>query len=170
MKNYMPIIFVMLLTSSCSTLNLAQNVVEPNSITGTYNMVQVGGTFPADAERVVILDVETDDYSFRPVTHPGRVKNFPGLTAEEALKKAEGFFSTNCAYNGFLIKEMNLPDGAFIGYELTPDYPSALCEDGNEIRVSYGMGEEGEIKVSTWLLLRVEEGGRANLAVPRKGP
>ena len=171
MKNYLPVLFsILLLTAACSTLNLGQNIVAPETITGTYNLIAVGGTFAADAERVVILDVETDDYSFRPVTGPGRVKNFPGLSAAEALKKAEEFFATNCAYNGFLVREMKLPSGNFIGYEITPDYPTALCEDGNEIRVSYGMGEDGEIKVYTWLLLKVDDGGSSSLPAPKKGP
>lgn len=170
MKNYLPLLLILLITASCSTLNPARNIVDPNSITGTYNLIQVGGTFAADAERVVILDVETDDYSFRPVTGPGRVKNFPGTSTEVALKMTEEFFASNCAYNGFLVKEMKLPDGSFIGYELTPDYPSALCEDGNEIRVSYGMGDEGEIKVYTWLLLKVDDGGSATFPTPKKGP
>ena len=160
MKNYLPVLLsILLLTSSCATLNLAQNIVEPENVTGTYNMIQVGGTFAADAERVVILDVETDDYSFRPSTGPGRVKNFPGVNAEEALKRTGEFFSTNCAYNGYLIKDLRLPDGSFLGYEITPDYPSALCEDGNEVRISYGMDEGTEITVYTWLLFKVDEGG-----------
>ena len=168
MKNLLPVLFVLLFTAACSTLNLAQTIVEPETITGTYNLIQVGGTFAADAERVVILDVESDDYTFRPSTGPGRVKNFPGISGEDALKKADDFFSSNCAYNGFLARELNLPDGSFIGYEILPDYPTSLCEDGNEIRVSYGMGDEGEIKVFTWLLFKVDEGGSSRFSVPRK--
>jgi len=170
MKKYLPFLFILLTTSACSTLNLGQNIVEPATITGTYNMIQVGGTFAADAERVVILDVETDDYSFRPSTGPGRVKNFPGTSAEEALERTEDFFSTNCAYNGYLIKELKLPDGSFLGYEITPDYPSALCEDGNEVRISYGMDEGDEIKVYTWLLFKVDDGGGSRFGAPKMGP
>ena len=88
--------------------------------------------------------------------------------SEKALKKAEEFFSSHCAYNGFLVKEMKLPDGSFLGYELTPDYPASLCEDGNELRVSYGLGEGGEIKVYTWLLLKAEEGRSNNLPAQKK--
>lgn len=60
-------------------------------------------------------------------------------------------------------------NGSLIGYEIIPDYPTALCEDGNEIRVNYGMGEQGEIKVS-WLLLKVDDGGSSKFPNPKKGP
>jgi hypothetical protein len=159
LNKYLIITSICLALVGCSSFNLGRDIVAPDSVTGSYNLILVGGTFAADAERLVILDVETDGYSFRPVTGPGRVENFPGMSGASALKKAEEFFFSHCAYNGFLIKEMKLPDGFFIGYELTPDYPAALCEDGNEISVSYGMGEGGEIKVYTWLLLKEAHGG-----------
>ena len=168
MNKYLIVIGICLALVSCSSFNLGRDIVAPDSVTGSYNLILVGGTFGADAERIVILDVETDGYSFRPVTGPGRVKNFPGMSSDTALKKAEEFFSSHCAYNGFLVKEMKLPDGSFIGYELTPDYPASLCEDGNVLRVSYGMGEGGEIKVYTWLLLKEEDGGGSNSPVKKK--
>jgi len=159
MKNILSVLLILLLTVSCSTFNPAQKIVEPETITGVYNLVQVGGTFRADAERLVILDVENDNYTFRPVTVPGRVKNFPGLSAGTALRHAEEFFATNCAYNGYFVKEMKLPDGSFIGYEITPNYPSILCEDGNQVIVSYGMQEDNVIQVYTWLLFNKGENG-----------
>ncbi|MEN8135079.1 MAG: hypothetical protein ABFS18_06025 [Thermodesulfobacteriota bacterium] len=168
MNKYLIITGICLVLVGCSSFNLGRDIVAPDSVTGSYNLILVGGTFGADAERIVILDVETDGYSFRPVTGPGRVKNFPGMSGEAALKKAEDFFSSHCAYNGFLVKEMKLPDGSFIGYELTPDYPVALCEEGNVLSVSYGMGEGGEIKVYTWLHLKEEDGGSNNFPVREK--
>ena len=168
MNKYLIVTGICLALVGCSSLNLSLDIVAPDSVTGSYNLILVGGTFAADAERIVILDVETDDYSFRPVTGPGRVKNFPGMSAATALKKAEEFFAPHCAYNGFLVKELKLPDGSFVGYELTPDYPTLLCEGGNEISVSYGMGEGGEIKVYTWLLLVEHSGGSNNSPVKKK--
>lgn len=168
MNRYLIVSSICLALVGCSSFDLGREIVAPKNVKGSYNLILVGGTFAADAERIAILDVETDGYSFRPVTGPGRVKNFQGMSGERALKKAEEFFSSHCAYNGFLVKEMKLPDGSFIGYELIPDYPASLCEDGNELRVSYGLGEDGEIKVYTWLLLKEEEGRSRNLPVQKK--
>ncbi len=168
MNRYLIVSSLCLALVGCSSFNLGREIVAPENVKGSYNLILVGGTFGADAERIAILDVETDGYSFRPVTGPGRVKNFSGMSGERALEKVEEFFSTHCAYNGFLVKEMKLPDGSFIGYELVPDYPVSLCEDGNELRVSYGLGKDGEIKVYTWLLFKEEQGRSRNSPVQKK--
>jgi hypothetical protein len=152
-------------TSGCASAGMDRELVmEKDAISGTYNLIQVGGTFSRDAERIVILDREDDAYSFRPVTGPGRVRNFPGIEAAEALRRAEDFFSDHCAYRGYRIRELHLREnGKTIGYELTPDYPGVLCEDGNEVLVSYGKPVDGEIKVYTSLLLKIKDNGSGML-------
>ena len=168
MKKYLTAIIGCLLASGCASLNLERDIVpDRSSISGTYNLIQIGGTFGSDAERIVILDIEGDDYSFRPVTGPGRVKNFPGIKGAAALQRAEEFFASHCAYRDYEIRELTLPGGGMIGYELTPDYPTALCEDGNEVTVSYGRENDGEIKVYTWLLLKVDDGGSGKFGVDK---
>jgi hypothetical protein len=163
MKRIMPTIFCCLLASGCASLNLGRDLLpDRDIIAGTYNLIQVGGTFGSDAERMVILDIEGDDYSFQPVTGPGRIKNFPNVKGDKALQRAEEFFASHCAYRDYQIRKLIMPDNGLIGYELTPDYPSGLCEDGNEISVSYGKGKDGEIKVYTWLLLKVDGGEAAD--------
>lgn len=160
MKKHLTLIISCLLASGCAPLTMERDLVtDRDSISGTYNLVQVGGTFGSDAERIVILDIEGDGYSFRPVTGPGRVKTFPGIKGADALQRAEEFFASHCAYRDYQIRKLTLPDNGLIGYELTPYYPTALCEDGNEVTVSYGRGDDGEIKVYTWLLLNVDHGG-----------
>ena len=155
MKNYTILLLAYLLLSGCASLAMEHVTVEnTGDIDGTYNLIMVGGTFVADAERIVILDAANDNNTFRPVTFPGRVNIVSGLGAEEALQKAEMFFAEHCAYDGFQIKKLSRPDGGFIGYELIPDFPPSLCEDGNVMQVGYGPGDEGETKVYTWLLLK----------------
>jgi hypothetical protein len=157
MKKSVMILGCWLLTSGCAGLNVEREIVtDRRQLAGTYNLIQVGGTFGNDAERVVILDIEGDAYSFRPVTGPGRVKNFTGLKVAAALRKAEEFFSDHCAYRDYQIRTLTLPGQGLLGYELTPNYPVVLCEYGNEVSISYGKGAEGEIKVYTRLLLEID--------------
>ncbi|MBU0481276.1 MAG: hypothetical protein KKG47_09255 [Proteobacteria bacterium] len=160
MNKYLIITALYLVIGGCAALTLERgDVVDRKEIAGTYNLVLVGGTYAADAERLVILDAANDGYTFRPVTAPGRVQLVPEIGAAEALRKAEAFFSDHCAYDGYQIKKLTKPDGGFVGYELVPDYPASLCEDGNILQVSYSQGNEGEIKVYTWLILKKEHGG-----------
>ncbi|HSH12673.1 MAG TPA: hypothetical protein VLA15_02955, partial [Desulfurivibrionaceae bacterium] len=105
-----------------------------------------------------LFDREGDLYSFRPVTPDYRVKRVGGLTAPAALAEAERFLAGHCAYNGYRVKSLALASGATVGHEVVPDYPVALCEYGNVVTVSYIVGDDGEIKVYTTLLLPVGDG------------
>lgn len=171
MKKYLILALTLLFAGGCATMRLArQNVVNPSEIIGNFNMITIGGTFGGDAERLVILDLENDAYTFRPVTGPGRVASYPGLPADQALTRAEDFFADHCAYRSYQIRELVMPDHGLIGYELLPDYPTALCEDGNEILVSYGGGNDGEIRVYTTLLLKVGGEDDDNSMLERVAP
>lgn len=145
-----------LMASGCASLQMERQIItDRSSISGRYNLIQIGGTFGNDAERVVILDIEGDRYSFWPVTGPGRVKTFPGVEGSAALQQAEQFFADHCAYRNYQIRKLTLPGGGIVGYELTPDYPTFLCADGNETLISYVRGDDSQIKVYTRLLLKI---------------
>jgi predicted small secreted protein len=166
MKKHLTFILIVLafLLTSCLTLSpgLRRDIVtEPAKITGTYDLILVGGVYADDPDRIAIYDIPGDGYEFQPVTEEYRVKRLPGLSAQIALEKTKEFFSEHCAYNGFISKELTLPVGESIGYEMIPDYPNILCEYGNEISVSYGKADNGVIKVYTRLMLREDDGGRS---------
>ena len=157
------LIFLTFFLTSClaGTAGLNRDILSgPEKISGTYDLILIGGTFPDDPDRLVIFDIPGDGHEFQPVTDKFRIKRIPGLPAQAALEKTRGFFSEHCAYNGFATKSLALPSGESVGYELLPDYPTILCEYGNEIRVSYGEEENGVIKVSTWLWIRKHENQR----------
>lgn len=138
---------------------LRQPVAAPKELPGLFTLILIGeGGGSSDAERVALFDREGDLYSFWPVTPEYRVKRLVGLTAPAALAEAERFFAGHCAYNGYRFKSLALASGATVGHELVPDYPVALCEYGNVVTVSYIVGDEGEIKVYTTLLLPVGDG------------
>ena len=159
MKNHLTfilIIFSFLLTS-CLTISpgLRRDIVtEPENISGSYDLILIGGAYADDPDRIAIYDIPGDGYEFKPVTEQYKVKWLSGLSAQIALEKTKEFFSEHCAYNGFISKELTLPAGGSIGYEMIPDYPTLFCEDGNEISVSYKSGDDGVIKVYTWLMLK----------------
>jgi hypothetical protein len=163
MKKHLTFILVILsfLLTSCLTYTPGLHrgiATEPEKITGTYDLILIGGAYADDPDRIAIFDIPGDDYEFQPVTEEYRVKRLSGLSARTALEKTRVFFSEHCAYNGFTSKELALPAGGLVGYELIPDYPTILCEYGNEILVSYGNEENGTIKVYTWLMLKEGEG------------
>ena len=165
MRKQIALVFIILtlLLTSCliGTSGLDRDLLsEPESISGTYDLILIGGAYAYDPDRVAILDIPGDGYEFKPVTEEYRVKRIPGLSARESLERAQGFFSEHCAYNGFDTKKLTLPGSEQVGYELIPDYPTVLCEYGNEIIVSYGKENNGVIKVYTRLMLREDDNGR----------
>lgn len=136
-----------------------QPVTAPAELPGLYTLVLIGEAGSgSDAERLALFDPEGDGYTFRPVTPDYRVKRLAGLTAPAALAEAERFFAGHCAYNGYRVKSLALSNGVPVGYELLPDYPLALCENGNVVAASYIVGANGEIKVYTNLVLPVGDG------------
>jgi hypothetical protein len=166
MKNHITFILIILtfLLTSCLTTGSSLHrdlITEPTKIAGNYDLILIGGAHANDPDRIAIYDIPGDGYEFKPVTEEYRVKRLSGLSAQIALEKTKEFFSEHCAYNGFISKELTLPAGGSIGYEMIPDYPNILCEYGNEISVSYGKADNGVIKVYTRLMLREDDGGRS---------
>jgi len=153
------LLLLVLTISGCAAVDLTRQIVaEPDKLPGTYTAILIGGTFAADADRVVILDLEGDRYTFQPVAPDYRIKRIEGLTAAAGVAEAVKFFSPHCAYNGYRVRSLKLPAGDIVGYEITPDYPSSLCEWGNTVTVGYDVKADGVIKVYTSLLLPTEEG------------
>jgi len=133
---------------------LARNeVAVPGEIPGVYTLLLAGASYNNDPERVAILDLEGDAYTFQPVMPAYRYTKVPGLPAAAALIQAEKYLALHCAYNGYRLKSLALPDGKIVGYELIPDLPAALCEYGNVVTVAYGVGDDGVIKVYTHLVM-----------------
>lgn len=146
------VLLIMLFCSvgSVSAADLSRkDVAAPGEIPGVFTLILAGATYDNDPERVAILDLEGDGYSFQPVMTDYRVKKVAGLTAVAALPLAEKYFSLHCAYNGYRLKGLALPDGRIVGYELIPDLPAALCGYGNVVTVGYRLGDDGVIKVYT---------------------
>ena len=156
------VILSFLLTSCLTTSSgLRRDLLsEPEKLAGTYDLILIGGAYPDDPERIVIYDIPGDGYEFQPTTEKYKIKRLSALSAQAALKKTRKFFSEHCAYNGFVTKELVLVSSGSIGYELVPDYPTDLCQRGNEVTVSYGKENNGVIKVSTWLLSKERDEGR----------
>ena len=137
-----------------ATPGLTRNdVAVPGEIPGVFTLLLAGASYDNDPERVAILDLEGDGYTFQPVMADYKYSKVAGLTAAAALSQAEKYLSVHCAYNGYRLKSLALPDGKIVGYELIPDLPGALCEYGNVVMVSYKVGADGVIKVYTHLVM-----------------
>lgn len=143
------LLFLLLLTGVASAaLGLTRNdVAIPGEIPGLFTMLLTGASHNNDSERVAILDLEGDAYTFQPVMPAYQIKKMAGLTALAALPQAEKYLALHCAYNGYRLKSLALPDGKIVGYELIPDLPAALCEYGNAVITGYRVGGDGVINV-----------------------
>lgn len=157
MRKMIGIISLFLLLSAgiaAAAPGLTRNeVATPGEIPGVFTLLLVGASYNNDAERVAILDLEGDAYTFQPVMPDYRFTKVPGLTAAAALAQAEKYLALHCAYNGYRLKSLALPEGKTVGYELIPDLPAALCEYGNVVTVGYRVGDDGVIKVYTHLVM-----------------
>lgn len=142
-------------------------VATPREIPGVFTLLLAGASYDNDPERVAILDLEGDGYVFQPVMPDYRFRKVSGLTAAAALPQAEKYFSVHCAYNGYRLNSLALPDGKIVGYELIPDLPAGLCEYGNVPTAGYRVGDDGVIKVYTGLAM--PRGGDSLTVLPGEG-
>ena len=66
------VILTFLLTSCLTTgSGLRRDIVsEPDKISGTYDLILIGGVHANDPDRIVIYDIPGDGYEFKPITEP----------------------------------------------------------------------------------------------------
>ncbi len=98
-------------------------------VTGGYTLILFGGTYSGDLRAVALLDRDNDGVELRPFAPEFDYRVIGGLTADQALRKAEDFLRSNPEVMNVLLHKIS--DGeAMIGYEIRARYlPYAVGVD-----------------------------------------
>jgi hypothetical protein len=123
---------------------------------GSYRLILYGGQYRDDPVRAAFLDLEGDDYIFRPVAIASLYLTFEHMRADEAVERARGFLGDQCAFRGASTRELSLSEGNVVGYEVLPQYEPGACPESNAVLTSYAPGEGGLLRVYVRLQFRNE--------------
>ncbi|HUO76024.1 MAG TPA: hypothetical protein VMU21_00470 [Thermodesulfovibrionales bacterium] len=130
------------------------NVVD---VTGTFTLILYGGNYFNDVHTIAFLDLEGDQYTFEPYAPEFEYRVVKGLSAKEALDKAQDFVSTigNCFSRSQLSKVLD-QNGKTIGYEMRPFYNPICYGLSDVLDVSY-WNKGGKVVIRIKLYPAVEK-------------
>ena len=155
MKNFLIILlciviefsFVLVKDSDALETPLNTEWVNIVDVTGTFTLILHGGNYFNDVHTIAFLDLEGDQYTFEPYAPEFEYRLVKGLSAKEALDKAQHFVSTidNCFWRSQLSRVLD-QNSKTIGYELKPFY-NPLCYGLSDVLdVSY-RNKDGKVVI-----------------------
>ncbi len=153
------VVALALLLSSCAGARhlRAEPVSDDKEIFGTFDLILFGGNYLDDLETVAILDREGDGYVMKPFSAEFNFKTLEGLSAKDAIDKANHHVSFHSSFTGTWLRRVLDEEGArVIGYELRPLYDPFSIGEYNVLEIDYWLKEDGEVKVTIRLKERVE--------------
>ncbi|MCE5195086.1 MAG: hypothetical protein LLF28_06495 [Nitrospiraceae bacterium] len=123
LKTLAAISLIFLLTPfSSAGERLAVKQAATDEIKGTFTLIMFGGRHFNDIETVAILDLEGDEYTIEPYSAEYNYKVEKGLSARDAIAKAEQSINWHRAYWRTNISKILDKKGNVIGYEFRPYY------------------------------------------------
>lgn len=108
-----------------------------SDVTGTFTLILYGGNYFNDIHTIAFLASEGDQYTFEPYAPEFDYRLIEGLSAKEALDKAQNFVSVNNCFLHSQLSKILDQDGKTIGYELRPIYSSICYGLADVLDVSY---------------------------------
>jgi len=121
--------------------------VNQSEVAGSFTLILYGGNYFNDLQTIAFLDAEGYPYTFEPYAPAFEYRLLKGLSAREALDKAQDFVSTtgNCFVRSQLSKVLDRNDKT-IGYELRPFYNPLCYGLADVLDVSY-WNKDGKIVI-----------------------
>lgn len=132
-----------------------------SQISGTFTLMLIGGTHADDLETFALLDREGDRYVFEPFVPAYRLRIIPGLSAEEAMDRAENFVKMHHAFHQFRVSRVLDERSNAIGYEVRPLYMPEIYGFSDLLQIGYTF-KRGKVYVACSLLpdaQRKDQGG-----------
>jgi hypothetical protein len=153
----MGISFVLVNDSDALEKPLRTEWVNASDVTGTFTLILYGGNYFNDVHTIAFLDSEGDQYTFEPYAPEFEYRLVKGLSAKEALDKAQNFVSTidNCFLRSQLSRVFD-QNGKTIGYEVRPFYNPICYGLTDVLDVSY-WNKNGKIVIRIRLYPAVEK-------------
>ena len=107
-------------------------------ISGVFTLILYGGNYLDDLETVAFLDREGDAYTFDIFAPDFDYRTIKGLSAAEALKKADEFVSRNTSFHQIRLSSIVEDKAGNIGYEVRPLYLPFTYGTDDLLDISYG--------------------------------
>ncbi len=141
---------------------------DPGRVKGSFTVILYGGAYADDLETVAFLDIEGDYYTLEPFAPDFDYVKDNGMSAEDAIQRAEKFISFHASFWKTQLAEIIGPDGGVIGYELKPLYLPFIYGASDVLDISYWPKKDGKIKVIITLIpwlksLKFHPGGDSGL-------
>jgi hypothetical protein len=108
--------------ASVCAADLRTEEVGPANIKGTFDLILYGGRYFRDVETAAFLDIEGDLYRLEPYAPDFDYRIIRGLSAKEALERAEQFVSGRYDFWRSLLSRIIDEQGKTVGYEVRPLY------------------------------------------------
>ena len=145
------ILFSTSLTACLPGMRLMPSPAKPTDVTGTYTLLLYGCHYPSDVKNAAFLVEEGSKYPLEIFDLDTSYKTIKGLTAQQALTKAETFLRCS-TYSVWQTQLSRIPDGSggIIGYEMRPLYIPYQLGQVDVLNISYSL--KGE-KVITYIRL-----------------
>lgn len=166
MKGIAVVVFsaALILLTSCAGGRYLR--VEPlrdaKEMRGSYTTIFYGGTSSVDRETVVVMDVEGDDYEFVPRAPEFEYRVEKGLSAGDALQRAERFLRWYPDFMRVRMSRVLAVDGTVIGYEVRPLFLPFVYGRADILDILYLLKEDRTVSVYVRLRPEVERSIRGD--------
>lgn len=139
---------IMLLSACSPGLQLNTTVLEqlPRETEPLYTLIYFVGIDHSDVRRAVILDLEEDDYLFRPEVIDFQYEILQNVSLPESIYETEVFFRQE-GVAGYNKASVHSPDGQLIGYELRPLYSEEFMGIPDLLNMSYFLQKDNSIRI-----------------------
>jgi hypothetical protein len=134
-------VFVMvclIVLAGCASTGSSIRVEPAGEISGVFTLILYGGNYLDDLETVAFLDREGDAYTFDIFAPAFDYRTIKGLSAAEALKKAEEFVSRNTSFHQIRLSSIVEDKAGNIGYEVRPLYLPFTYGTDDLLDIYYG--------------------------------
>ncbi len=145
MKKTVIVLFIVLSFISSSHIfagNLRTEEAKKEDIKGVFRLILYGGRNMNDIERLAILDIEGDRYTFEPFAPDFDYRIKDGVTEKEAIDDSYNFISSHNAFHHVQLSKILDFNGNIIGFELRPLYIPFVFGVSDVLEVYYSLKGE----------------------------
>jgi hypothetical protein len=138
------LILILFVFSSSFAIAINLKTIEASNeeVKGVFTLILYGGRDMNDIERLAILDLEGDKYTFEPYAPEFDYKIKKSLSEKEALEMSHKFVSSHNAFYHSQLSRIIDDKGNTIGYELRPLYMPFIYGVSDVLDVYYSLKGE----------------------------
>jgi len=138
------LILILFVFSSSFAIAINLKTIEASNeeVKGAFTLILYGGRDMNDIEKLAILDLEGDKYTFEPYAPEFDYRIKKSLAEKEALEMAHEFVSSHNAFYRSQLSRIIDDKGNTIGYELRPLYMPFIYGVSDVLDVYYSLKGE----------------------------